>query len=68
MTCIFVDDEPLTRKGMEMNISSVSSLQLLIHWAMHWVQMIFYAIKIPLGQSFKDDFIKQYIDGRIVKR
>lgn len=25
-------------------------------------------IEIPLGQSFKDDFIKQYIDGKIVKR
>lgn len=24
--------------------------------------------EIPLGQSFKDDFIKQYIDGKIVKR
>ena len=24
--------------------------------------------EIPLGQSFKDDFLKQYIDGKIVKR
>lgn len=24
--------------------------------------------EIPLGQSFKDDFIKQYIDGKIVRR
>jgi DNA-binding LytR/AlgR family response regulator len=24
--------------------------------------------EIPLGQSFKDDFIKQYVDGKIVKR
>ena len=24
--------------------------------------------EIPLGQSFKDDFIKQYIDGRVIKR
>ena len=24
--------------------------------------------EIPLGQSFKDDFIKQHIDGKIVKR
>ena len=24
--------------------------------------------EIPLGQSFKDDFIKQYIEGKIVKR
>jgi DNA-binding LytR/AlgR family response regulator len=24
--------------------------------------------EIPIGQSFKDDFIKQYIDGKIVKR
>ncbi|MEP7376373.1 MAG: response regulator transcription factor [Chitinophagaceae bacterium] len=29
MTCIIVDDEPLARQGMEMNISTVSSLQLL---------------------------------------
>lgn len=29
MTCIIVDDEPLARQGMEMNIASVSSLQLL---------------------------------------
>jgi len=29
MTCIIVDDEPLARQGMEMNISSVSSLQLM---------------------------------------
>jgi DNA-binding LytR/AlgR family response regulator len=24
--------------------------------------------EIPLGQSYKDDFLKQYIDGKIVKR
>ena len=24
--------------------------------------------EIPLGQSFKDDFLKQYIDGKVVKR
>jgi DNA-binding LytR/AlgR family response regulator len=24
--------------------------------------------EIPLGQSFKDDFIRQYVEGRIVKR
>lgn len=24
--------------------------------------------EIPLGQSFKDDFLKQYIDGKIVRR
>jgi DNA-binding LytR/AlgR family response regulator len=24
--------------------------------------------EIPLGQSFKEDFLKQYIDGKIVKR
>ena len=24
--------------------------------------------EIPLGQSFKDDFIRQYLDGKIVKR
>jgi DNA-binding LytR/AlgR family response regulator len=29
MTCIVVDDEPLARRGMEMNISTISSLQLL---------------------------------------
>lgn len=29
MTCIIVDDEPLARQGMAMNISTVSSLQLL---------------------------------------
>lgn len=29
MTCIIVDDEPLARQGMEMNIAHVSSLQLL---------------------------------------
>jgi len=29
MTCIIVDDEPLARQGMEMNIASVSSLQLM---------------------------------------
>jgi DNA-binding LytR/AlgR family response regulator len=29
MTCIIVDDEPLARQGMEMNIATVSSLQLL---------------------------------------
>jgi two-component system, LytTR family, response regulator len=29
MTCIIVDDEPLARQGMEMNITNVSSLQLL---------------------------------------
>ncbi len=25
-------------------------------------------IEIPLGQSFKDDFLKQYIDGKIIRR
>ena len=29
MTCIIVDDEPLARQGMAINISTVSSLQLL---------------------------------------
>jgi two-component system LytT family response regulator len=29
MTCIIVDDEPLARQGMEMSISTVSTLQLL---------------------------------------
>jgi DNA-binding LytR/AlgR family response regulator len=29
MTCIIVDDEPLARQGMEMNIAGISSLQLL---------------------------------------
>jgi len=29
MTCIIVDDEPLARQGMEMNIANVPSLQLL---------------------------------------
>ena len=29
MTCIIVDDEPLARQGMEMNISTVATLQLL---------------------------------------
>jgi DNA-binding LytR/AlgR family response regulator len=29
MTCIVVDDEPLARQGMEMNIASIASLQLL---------------------------------------
>jgi DNA-binding LytR/AlgR family response regulator len=29
MTCIIVDDEPLARQGMELNIANVSSLQLL---------------------------------------
>ena len=29
MTCIVVDDEPLARQGMEMNIATVASLQLL---------------------------------------
>lgn len=29
MTCIIVDDEPLARQGMELNIANLSSLQLL---------------------------------------
>lgn len=29
MTCIIIDDEPLARQGMEMNIANISSLQLL---------------------------------------
>ena len=29
MNCIVVDDEPLARQGMEMNIASIASLQLL---------------------------------------
>lgn len=29
MTCIIVDDEPLARQGMEMNVAAVSTLQLL---------------------------------------
>jgi DNA-binding LytR/AlgR family response regulator len=28
MTCIIIDDEPLARQGMEMNIASIASLQL----------------------------------------
>ncbi|HEX5023696.1 MAG TPA: response regulator transcription factor [Agriterribacter sp.] len=27
-----------------------------------------YGHEIPLGQSFKDDFLKKYIDGKVVKR
>ncbi len=29
MTCVIVDDEPLARQGMELNIANVSTLQLL---------------------------------------
>src|SRR5215213_8104763 len=29
MTCIIVDDEPLARQGMELNISTIASLKLL---------------------------------------
>jgi len=29
MTCIIVDDEPLARQGMELNIANISTLQLL---------------------------------------
>ena len=74
MTCIIVDDEPLARQGMEMNISQVSSLQLLGSFSnalaasdfirKENVELMFLDINMPELNGL--DFLKSLLDAPLV--
>jgi len=74
MTCIIVDDEPLARQGMEMNIAQVSSLQLLGSFSNAMaasdfirkenVELMFLDINMPELNGL--DFLKSLLDAPLV--
>jgi len=74
MTCIIVDDEPLARQGMEMNIAQVSSLQLLGSFSnalaasdfirKENVELMFLDINMPELNGL--DFLKSLLDAPLV--
>jgi len=74
MTCIIVDDEPLARQGMEMNIAQVSSLQLLGSFSnalaasdfirKENVDLMFLDINMPELNGL--DFLKSLLDAPLV--
>src|SRR4051812_40085178 len=74
MTCIVVDDEPLARQGMEMNIASISLLQLLGSFSnalaasdflrKEKVDLIFLDINMPELSGL--DFLKSFRDAPLV--
>lgn len=74
MTCIIVDDEPLARQGMEMNIAQVSSLQLLGSFSnaltagdfirQQDVDLLFLDINMPELNGL--DFLKSLRDAPLV--
>ena len=74
MTCIVVDDEPLARQGMELNIASVSFLQLLGSFSnalaasdflrMEKVDLMFLDINMPELNGL--DFLKSLREAPMV--
>jgi DNA-binding LytR/AlgR family response regulator len=74
MTCIVVDDEPLARQGMEMNIASITSLQLLGSFSnalaasdflrKENVELMFLDINMPELSGL--DFLKSLRDAPLV--
>jgi len=74
MTCIIVDDEPLARQGMEMNIANLPSLQLMGSFGdalsasdflhKHQVDLMFLDINMPVLNGL--DFLKSLKDSPLV--
>lgn len=74
MTCIVVDDEPLARQGMEMNIANVSSIELLGSFSNalaandflreHKVDLMFLDINMPEISGL--DFLKSLRNAPLV--
>jgi len=74
MTCIIVDDEPLARQGMEMNIANLPSLQLMGSFGdalsasdfLHkqQVDLMFLDINMPVLNGL--DFLKSLKDSPLV--
>ena len=74
MTCIIVDDEPLARQGMEMNIANAASLQLLGSFSsalaagdfLHKqkIDLMFLDINMPVLSGL--DFLKTLRDSPLV--
>lgn len=74
MTCIVVDDEPLARQGMEMNISNIGNLQLLDSFSnaiaandflrKKQVDLMFLDINMPELSGL--DFLKSLRDAPLV--